>query len=170
MPSTLQQHTVSTLHQLIDLLLQLDSLTYAQPLPILSGGSLSGHVRHIAEFYLCLFQGLQNGQVDYDARKRNRLLETDNLFAIQTLQEIIRNVEEIEEDKLLYLKAAYMAEGSLLVQTTLYRELIYNLEHCIHHLATIRIGVSALTDQYSIPHNFGVAPSTIQHRQSTCAQ
>lgn len=170
MQSTLQQTTVSTLQQLIDLLLQLDPGTYAQPLPVLSGSSLSVHVRHIAEFYLCLFQGLQKGQVDYDARKRNPLLEADNLFAIQTLEGIVSSVERVQEDKILHLKATYMAEGPLLVQTTLYRELIYNLEHCIHHLATIRIGVNALTNQYAIPQNFGVAPSTIQHRQSTCAQ
>jgi uncharacterized damage-inducible protein DinB len=170
MQSTLQQHTVSTLQQLIDLLLQLDPGTYAKPLPLLSGSSLSGHVRHIAEFYLCLFQGLQSTEVDYDARKRNPLLETDNLFAVQTLERIINYVQEVQEDQTLQLKATYEAEQSLLVPTTLYRELIYNLEHCIHHLATIRIGVSAGTHQYFIPQNFGVAPSTIQHRQSTCAQ
>jgi hypothetical protein len=170
MQSTLQQHTVSTLQQLIDLLLQLDPGTYAQPLPILSGSSLSGHVRHIAEFYLCLFHGLQSNQVDYDARKRNPLLETDNVFAVQTLEAIVRKVEAVQEDQTIYLKATYIADKPLLVQTTLYRELIYNLEHCIHHLATIRIGVSALSNQYTIPQNFGVAPSTIQHRQTTCAQ
>jgi hypothetical protein len=170
MQSTLQQHTISTLQQLIDLLLQLDPGIYAQPLPLLSGSSLSGHVRHIAEFYLCLFQGLESSQIDYDARERNPALETDNLFAIQTLEAIVASVKEVQEDKTIYLKATYMADRPLLVQTTLYRELIYNLEHCIHHLATIRIGVSALSNQYTIPKNFGVAPSTIQHRQTTCAQ
>jgi uncharacterized damage-inducible protein DinB len=170
MHSSLQQTTVSTLQQLIDLLLQLDPGIYAHPLPILSGSSLSGHVRHITEFYLCLFNGLVNEVVDYDARKRNPLLETDNLFAIQTLEQIISYIQEVEHDQALQLKATYHAEQSLLVPTTLYRELIYNLEHCIHHLATIRIGVSALTNQYTIPKNFGVAPSTIQHRQTTCAQ
>jgi hypothetical protein len=170
MQSTLQQHTISTLQQLIDLLLQLDPSIYAQPLPLLSGSSLSGHVRHIAEFYMCLFQGLESSQVDYDARERNPALETDNLFAIQTLEAIVASVKEVQEDKTIYLKATYMADRPLLVQTTLYRELIYNLEHCIHHLATIRIGVSALSNQYTIPKNFGVAPSTIQHRQTTCAQ
>jgi hypothetical protein len=170
MPPIVQQTTVSTLHQLIDLLGQLDPGTYAQPLALLSGSSLGGHVRHITEFYLCLFQGLQNSQVDYDARQRNLLLETNNLFAIQTLEEIVSQVERVAEDKIIHLKATYSANQSLLVQTTLYRELIYNLEHCIHHLATIRIGVNALAKKYTIPQNFGVAPSTIQHRQSSCAQ
>jgi uncharacterized damage-inducible protein DinB len=170
MHSSLQQTTVSTLQQLIDLLLQLDHDMYVQPLPILSGSSLSRHVRHITEFYFCLFSGLTNGIVNYDARMRNPLLETDNLFAVQTLEGIIKYVQEVQEDQAFQLKATYDTEQSLLVPTTLYRELIYNLEHCIHHLATIRIGLSASTTHYHIPQNFGVAPSTIQHRQSTCAQ
>ncbi len=170
MPSSLQQTTVSTLQQLVDLLLQLEPGIYAQPLPVLSGSSLGGHVRHITEFYQCLFNGITSGVVDYDARKRNPLLETDNRFATQTLEGIISYIQEVQEDQALQLKATYYAEKALLVPTTLYRELIYNLEHCIHHLATIRIGVSTLTNPYSIPQNFGVAPSTIQYRQSTCAQ
>jgi uncharacterized damage-inducible protein DinB len=170
MHDSLQQTTVNTLQQLIDLLLQLDPGTYAQPLTLLSGSSLSGHVRHITEFYLCLFNGQLHGVVDYDARKRNPLLESDTLFAIQTLEGIIRYVQEVQQDQALQLKASYDAGQSLLVPTTLYRELIYNLEHCIHHLATIRIGVSAVSNGYTIPQNFGVAPSTIQHRQSSCAQ
>jgi hypothetical protein len=170
MHSSLQQTTVSTLQQLIDLLLQLDPGIYAQPLPVLSGSSLSGHVRHITEFYLCLFKGLAGREVDYDARQRNPLLETDNLFAIQLLESIIKEVQTLQADRPLQLRASYDADATLLVPTTLYRELIYNLEHCIHHLATIRIGISTGTTQYNIPKNFGVAPSSIHYRQSQCAQ
>jgi uncharacterized damage-inducible protein DinB len=170
MHSSLQHTTVNTLQQLIDLLLQLEPDTYAQPLPVLSGSSLSQHVRHITEFYLCLFNGLTSGQVDYDARQRNLQLETDSRFAIKILEGIINHVQGVQEDQSLHLKATYDADTALLVPTTLYRELIYNLEHCIHHLATIRIGVSTGANIYLISQNFGVAPSTIQHRQTTCAQ
>ncbi len=170
MHSSLHQTTVSTLQQLIDLLLQLHPTTYAQALPVLSGSSLGGHVRHITEFYLCLFNGLADGIVDYDARKRNPLLESDKQFAVQTIEALIDQILGLQGDRALQLKACYTTDAALLVPTTLYRELIYNLEHCIHHLATIRIGVSTGSNQYSIPQNFGVAPSTIQHRQTTCAQ
>jgi hypothetical protein len=170
MHSSLQQTTVNTLQQLIDLLQQLNPDIYAKPLQVLSGSSLSGHVRHITEFYLCLFNGLASGEVDYDARQRNLLLEKDNRFAIQTLESIIEKVQALQGDTPLQLKACFDADATLLVPTTLYRELIYNLEHCIHHLATIRIGVSSETIHYAIPQNFGVAPSTIHYRKSTCAQ
>jgi len=170
MHHSLQQTTVSTLQQLIDLLLQLETEIYARPLPVLSGGSVGKHVRHIAEFYSCLFSGLDSGIVDYDARQRNLLLENDNRFAVHTLQEIINYIGEIQTDRALSLRALYMADEAMHVPTTLYRELIYNLEHCIHHLATIRIGVSASNSNCLIPPNFGVAPSTLQHRQSICAQ
>jgi uncharacterized damage-inducible protein DinB len=169
--SPLPETTVDTLQQLIDLLLQLEPPLYTQPLPVLSGSTLGQHVRHIAEFYLCLFSGISAGQVDYDARKRNLLLETDTGYARQILEDIIRQVQGVEEDRDLHLKVCYQPQNALLVPTTLYRELIYNLEHSIHHLATIRIGVSACGSTCRLPQNFGVAPSTLHYRQqSTCAQ
>ncbi|MEM9648432.1 MAG: hypothetical protein AAF969_08120, partial [Bacteroidota bacterium] len=48
------------------------------------------------------------------------------------------------------------------------REVMYNLEHTIHHHALIKVGIQFFTD-IPLPESFGVAPSTLQHRQA-CAQ
>jgi hypothetical protein len=45
---------------------------------------------------------------------------------------------------------------------------MYNLEHTIHHMALIRIGISEVSD-IRLSENYGVASSTIKHLQS-CAQ
>lgn len=170
MQDSLKDTSIETLQQLIDLLLQLDPETYQEALSILSGSSIGKHVRHISEFYLCLFKGLGKEEIDYDARPRNLLLENNSLFAVQTLREIVINVNQIKTDQVLKLKTVYKSGEVILVQTSLYRELIYNLEHCIHHLASIRIGISAVERKYNIPATFGVAPSTIRNNESSCAQ
>jgi hypothetical protein len=49
-----------------------------------------------------------------------------------------------------------------------YREVMYNLEHTIHHHALIKVGIEHFTS-LQLPESFGVAPSTMQYRE-TCAQ
>ena len=48
------------------------------------------------------------------------------------------------------------------------REVMYNLEHTIHHKALIKVGINELT-QMILPSSFGVAPSTLQYRK-LCVQ
>lgn len=169
-PFTLQRNSVVILEQLISLLEQIEPQIYQESVPVLSGGSINKHVRHIIEFYTCLFEGLSTAEINYDVRPRNPLIETDASIATQALQEISRYILKITEDRALYLRVAYFADEGTCVPTTLYRELIYNLEHCIHHMATIRIALESNKAPYSIPETFGVAPSTIQHQRSICVQ
>ena len=54
------------------------------------------------------------------------------------------------------------------IKTNYYRELAYNLEHTIHHMALIRVGIAEVSS-LSVPENFGVAYSTLKFRER-CAQ
>ena len=91
---------IAVLKQLKDLLNQLSDKEYAQPLPIISQNTIGKHVRHILEFYTCLFTGIENKSIDYDARKRNlelenyteKALETSNLIS-ETLLNLDKDVE-----------------------------------------------------------------------------
>jgi hypoxanthine-guanine phosphoribosyltransferase len=49
-----------------------------------------------------------------------------------------------------------------------FRELLYNLEHCIHHQALIKVVVLQSSTVF-VNDNFGVASSTIEYR-NRCAQ
>jgi len=51
----------------------------------------------------------------------------------------------------------------------LHRELQYNIEHAVHHLAIIKIGVKTLEDSFKLDDNFGIAASTIRNKNA-CAQ
>ncbi|MFA6245376.1 MAG: hypothetical protein WC615_00455 [Mucilaginibacter sp.] len=158
-------------HLLRQLQYVLDGLTdaqYAQPVKVLSGSTTGQHTRHILEFFIELNQGYLSGIVNYDNRVRNRLIETNKDFAIQTLLEIADGLDK--PDRMLLLHAEYGNDEAepFPVFTNYLRELVYNLEHMVHHMALIRIGVNAVAE-LEIPESFGVAASTLKFRKA-CAQ
>ena len=50
------------------------------------------------------------------------------------------------------------------VSSSFFRELTYLIEHTIHHLAIIKIGLNEVYPAIEIPKNFGVAHSTIRYQ------
>jgi hypothetical protein len=58
--------------------------------------------------------------------------------------------------------------GVVAIPSNYYREIAYNLEHTIHHMALIRVGINEVS-MIELPQDFGVAYSTIKYRQQ-CAQ
>ena len=56
----------------------------------------------------------------------------------------------------------------LRIDSNYFRELLYNLEHCIHHQALIKVAILQLGHLH-VNENFGVARSTIEYRKQ-CAQ
>ena len=52
------------------------------------------------------------------------------------------------------------------VTTSFKRELVYCLDHCIHHQYFIKIGLVSLELGHYIHEDFGIAPSTLMHRKS----
>jgi len=49
------------------------------------------------------------------------------------------------------------------IKTNALRELAYNIEHAIHHMAIIKIGINEVSPYILLPSAFGVASSTIRH-------
>jgi len=150
----------NTLQEVIDLLKQLDIQTYIAPCKMLSNASIGQHTRHIIELFQCLLQGYEAGKVNYDKRERNKAIENDTMMAILALFEVQNNIEQSNKDLLLEYE---LADNVVAISSNYFRELMYNLEHCIHHQALIKVALIDLPAIY-ISENFGVAPSTIQYR------
>lgn len=155
-------HSVTILHQLSHLLNQLTEEQYAKPLSCMAQNSIGKHVRHVIECYQCMLQGIENGLVDYDKRARNLQLETDKEFALEVLHAISETILKIEE-KLMQLAVTY-SETTSLVQTSVMREVAYNVEHTVHHLAIIKMGINVAFPSIQIPENVGVASSTLRYQ------
>lgn len=166
---TLENTSKKLLKQLSEVIIQLGLSEYSSPLPILSGASVGQHIRHILEFYSCLNQGALKSSVNYDKRERNTLLEQDTSYAIEQLKVVLEETSKKSLKQPLTLVACY-SEEEVQLKTTYERELAYNIEHAIHHMAIIKIGILALYPSFNFPEHFGVAYSTVKYQKALCAQ
>ncbi|WP_394750929.1 DinB family protein [Spongiimicrobium salis] len=157
--------SLQTLEQFKNVLKQLPEHCYTQPCESLAKASIGQHARHVIELYECLQDGYASGEVCYDKRKRDKRIEQDVDFAVDRICEIQKTLER--PDKTLTVSYE-LNEGEVVIQSNYMREVMYNLEHAIHHEALIKVGIRQMTD-ILLPESFGVAPSTMQYK-SQCAQ
>jgi uncharacterized damage-inducible protein DinB len=165
----LQETNIEIIKQLSDLLKVTDKDIYKNPLKTLHFSTVGQHVRHIAEFYLCLLKGYQTEIVNYDARQRDLRIESDRDFALENLAEIINKLNFVKTDKNLSLQTSFGSDETLDIPSSFFRELTYLIEHTIHHLAIIKIGLNESYPAIKFPENFGVAHSTIRFRQKSAS-
>jgi uncharacterized damage-inducible protein DinB len=159
------------LHQLesaIEVILPHD---YSKPSSALGGSTIGQHVRHTVEFFQCLQQGMSTGTVNYDGRSHDKLLETHSSLALDAIRSTRRFVEHTILDGSLVLETQYghCAHEAQTMTTSYFRELAYNLEHTIHHMAIIRIGLRDIAGYVELPEDFGIAASTIRYRRAEVA-
>jgi hypothetical protein len=194
----LQLAVHSVFGQLADSLCQLSREDYKRPCRALSGNTVGQHVRHIIELFQALENGYAGGLVNYEKRKRDRTLENDREIACLALAQIAVALDRPDKPLLLEASYDDGSESSghpdsgsspsghsdnspscgrtngsddplLIMATNYHRELAYNLEHTIHHMAMIRIGIGETSSHLVLPENYGIASSTIKHRKE-CAQ
>lgn len=154
--------------QLTATLVLLSDHQYTQQCKTLSHSTIGQHTRHIIEMFQCLISGFEEGVVNYEKRERNTKIETSREVANSLLQMICNMLKH--ENKPMILQASYCDNSNEVVylDTNFYREIAYNLEHAIHHMALIKVGILEVSG-ISLPKEFGVAPSTLKYRK-TCAQ
>lgn len=154
--------------QLSDVLDRLSDEEYARESRILSKATIGQHVRHIIELFQCLENGYAEGRVNYEKRKRDYRIETDKKLAAALLSTVYRGLERPNKEIILEAEDYGDTAETVAVPSNYYREIAYNLEHSIHHMALIRVGIHEVSD-LAIPDEFGVAYSTIKYRRQ-CAQ
>jgi uncharacterized damage-inducible protein DinB len=151
----------NVLDELIQLIRQLDQSDYAEISPVLRSSSIGQHCRHIIELYQCLLESYVVGIVSYDKRRRDHLIETDKDFALEKIQEISNSINREDKDIILVHQ---IGEEELMLKSSYLREVLYNLEHCIHHQALIKLACQDL-NYVKLSDNFGVARSTLAFKK-----
>jgi len=154
--------------QLSETLNQLSKEEYVQPSKVLLNATIGQHVRHIIELFQCLEKGYANGVVNYEKRKRDGEIETNKELASSLLKDIYQNIERSNKEIILEAEDYCDTTRIVSIPSNYYRELAYNLEHTIHHMALIRVGVNEVSSVV-LPEEFGVAYSTVKYHQQ-CAQ
>ena len=170
----IKEIATQTLKDALHYLHEIEPQVYAMPLDLLFGASIGQHTRHFIEFYQCLLDQTSNGGsiVNYALRARDLRIEENPEFAGSRVNELCMRILDVRENTSCTLICDEHVDGNsgVTVESNFERELIYNIEHTIHHLAIIKIGLHAIAPRIELPTHFGVAPSTIQHKQQQCAQ
>lgn len=151
----------------------IDDRVYSMQQDLLFGASIGQHTRHFIEFFQCLLDqiALPEPVIDYASRKRSLSLETDPKAALGVIDHLTGRIAALGDNKTCTLVCSeHFEDKEATVPSNLERELIYNIEHTIHHLAIIKIGLSAVAPHIALPAHFGVAPSTVKYKQGACAQ
>lgn len=161
------EQNINCLGQVIELLRQMESETYQRKVSHCLDSSIGGHCRHIIDHYRQLFDVFDPPHlVNYDARLRDPELENDVDKAMAAFEDIIaildgkRLMDPGTECGVCSGRTDPPVEP---VPSSLGRELLFTLSHSIHHYAII--AVICRTFAIPVPNDFGVAPSTLEHRR-----
>jgi hypothetical protein len=171
-PSSVVTAVAELLAQGEELLLQLDSEIYRQPVALAFNASMGSHYRHFLDHFSSLLRGLETGVIDYDARDRDLRLEQSPQLARELTCAVSVRLGQLTDDQLnlpvlVRCQVGY-GGGSPHTKSTLGRELVYAAAHGIHHFALIAVIGRSLNAR--LPANFGIAPSTLAHRQALATQ
>ncbi|MBC7867613.1 MAG: DinB family protein [Gloeobacteraceae cyanobacterium ES-bin-316] len=153
---------LQSIHKLLS---NLTDEQYIQKVTHLGNSSIGGHTRHVIELLQCALEGYDSGEVDYINRKRNLLLESSRKFAQSALEELLNLVQKPDRQLKLVVEHTEAAVEPTQVNTTYFREVLYNTEHSIHHLALIKVAIIEMK-LTMVDDNFGMAYSTIRYQAS----
>jgi uncharacterized damage-inducible protein DinB len=129
--------------------------------------SVGSQFRHVLDHYRAFLLGCPAGRIDYDARQRERLVETDPAEAVAQAREMMVELERIHvEDANRPVTVQMDSGGDQRLPdwrpSTVGRELQFLVSHTVHHYALIKllledVGIAAGAD-------FGVAPSSLAYQ------
>lgn len=159
------------LDQLAGVTRQLTPDDFVRPSMALNQSTMGQHLRHTLEFFLCLEKGIPCRLVNYDLRDHDQLVESDKELALTVIHRIAGFIQEQKGNPTLSMQVSYdrNSERWITVESNFKRELIYNIEHAVHHMALMKIGLRDVAPYVRIPDDFGIAVSTLRHQETVLA-
>lgn len=162
----LVQSVLETLGQGESLLAKISDATYTRKVPIAFNASIGGHYRHCLDHFRSVLDSAVDGDLNYDHRERDTLIEKDRFAALNATRELRESYERLDPFFLMRplavtCKTSYAESGSQASTSTVGREIMYSVAHAVHHYALI--GVMGGIMGFQMPPGFGVAPSTLEH-------
>lgn len=174
----LLQVNIDALDEGVALLALLKVEQYTQSYKPAFNSTIGAHFRHLLEHYSCFIKQFESGVICYDERQRDQLIECDFTYAKQTIIELQDGLRDLQQTSLDQPCVVRDQQATVLVGSTLFRELLFLQSHSMHHYAII----GAMTRTFGIQpaDDFGVAIATREHHKTnnesaigglpTCAQ
>lgn len=168
---------------MLSFLSKMSASNFVRPCEIV-GGSVGQHTRHLNDHFVRLLDVLEHDRrahahlkagghhevsnvVAYDERVRATDFETNVELARDgieiTLEDMISVVDSADLDADICVSFT-LAGRQQQFQSTVGREFAFVLHHAFHHAASIRSIANHHSFGHLCPPEFGVAPSTLQHR------
>lgn len=123
--------------------------------------SIGNNMRHILDVFMCIFNGLHKGEIDFSDRNRNELAQQKRAFGIAYFNEVIEKLYELNPadfDTIIPVKDD-LGIGVITANYTLGSALIQAHSHAIHHYASIGFIINQLGIE--LPDaDFGYNPTT----------
>jgi hypothetical protein len=172
-PSSLICAVESVLRQGCALLTSINNETYTLKGKGPDGASIGAHYRHVLDHFLCLIQGLWDGEINYDRRARSPELEGSVEAALDATEELIQTFHTMtppvlhKECTIIY-SVGYDEPGAQAVRSVIAREVMFCVGHAIHHYAILKLLCAERA--VALPYEFGIAPSTLKHLEAQAAQ
>ena len=155
------QSSINTLKKSINLLSSLsnEDLSNHSVSPYYS--CIGSHVRHILDFYDCIFEGIESKYIDLANRKRDERMHIDCDYTLYHVERIINLIEKLENKSFTqsYVVSDDLGLGKTEINYSLGAVLAQANSHAIHHYAII----GYILDRLEIPimdENFGYNPTT----------
>ena len=152
--------------ELADLLRSLPPGCFAAGDVTVLGTSIGGHVRHLLDHYDCVLDSVSSGSIDYACRSRDSRTETDGRFAVSRCEQLAERLRGLALASATPLAVRHEPGDPSLPanESSLGRELEFLHSHTAHHFALIAILL--LRQGLPVPADFGLARSTVRHRDS----
>jgi uncharacterized damage-inducible protein DinB len=131
--------------------------------------SVGSQFRHILDHYRCFLLGRAEGRIDYDARLRDRHIETEAPQAALLaagMREALGSIQSEETDRRVMVQMDSGGGDGVpdWRPSTVGRELQFLASHTVHHFALIKL---LLEDAgVTTPDQFGMAPSSLAYQRA----
>ena len=164
---SLENSAINLLSQLRDTIESLKPSHFSSPVEVLSSSTVGQHMRHTVEFFICLMDSFEGGEICYDKRKHDTIIETNSKIAVNVIISLKDFISKETLDRPLIYSASNELDSDeqITLKSSYLRELAYCIDHAIHHMAFIKIAIRQQFDYVSLPTHFGVASSTVRYQQ-----
>ncbi|MGK7395830.1 MAG: hypothetical protein ACNS62_14725 [Candidatus Cyclobacteriaceae bacterium M3_2C_046] len=159
---------IQVLNQMSSALEQVKPEDFTKPIDLLHQATIGQHSRHILEFFSCLIDGSRQSHLNYDLRQRDQHMQNDKAATLAKIDHIKQQINAANLSEKLLLEVNYSPNRDEMqnIETNFLRELVYNIEHAIHHMALLRIGLNRIAPYVKLPEEFGLARSTLYYRKN----